>query len=180
LSIDAVALLPFTGELSALDVGDETSAKGQRETEGAWKQVEGPGGASGVWRRLNDGCMVILGITLQAPDADIHEAARQWMGEGIPARVWVLPDTSVPEVETVTAVRSMTRLVGRWVRAGARQRSILEDLGFTREQARTLQRDLMSGDPARIDAVAKTVEERMKGRDPKEIGAILQAFLRGR
>ena len=180
MSVDAVALLPFTGDLPALEVNEEKSTERKNSLEADWRLVEGPGGANGVWRPLKDGSLVILGITFHAPDADVYDAARQWMGKRTPSRVWVFPDTAVPEVDTAAAVRSMTRQVGRWVRSGTPQRSILEDLGFTRDQARTLQRDLMSGDPARIDSVAKTVEERLSGRDPKEIEAIMQGFLRRR
>jgi hypothetical protein len=179
LSIQAVALLPFTGDLPTLDT-DENSTEGATTGEQNWRHVVGPGGGTGLWRPLNDGALVVLPVGFQAPDADVYEAAKQWLGGKTPSRIWVFPDTVVPELNSKAGIRSVTRQIGRWVRAGRRSRSFLEDLGFTHDEATRLQRDMMSGDPVRLKAASDTLEKRISGKDPKEFDDLLAAFLRRR
>jgi hypothetical protein len=165
MSVDAVALLPPVAGLVGATV------------EGPWKTGSGPGGAGGLWRGLRDGTLVNLSLPFQTPDADLYEAARRWIGKA-PARIWVFPDTAVPDVDTKRAIQTATREGGRWVRAGARQQSVLEDLGFSPDEERAWQREIGSGDPKRMAAGLATLEKRLEGRDPAEIEAVLARFLR--
>ncbi len=61
--------------------------------------------------------------------------------------------------------------------AGQRARSLLEDLCFTAEEADAWQRDIRSGNPKRLDAAHDLLKQRVEGRDPKEVEALIAAFL---
>ena len=165
MSIDTVAVLPpvVVREGSAVD--------------GEWHEGEGPGGARGVFRPLRDGLLVNLGLSIEAPDADLFDAARQWTGK-LSTRVWVFPDTAVPEDDTVKAVRAATREVGRWVKAGPKPWQFFEDLGLTRDEAEAFQREMNSGDPKRAAAAVSTFERMMEGKDPAKIEFLLAALFR--
>jgi len=165
MSIDAIAVLPESANL----VGEVV--------EGDWAEGPGPGGGNGLWRRLQDGILLNLGMSIQAPDADLYEAARQWMGS-LPAKIWVFPDAAVPEEQTAQAILAATQQVGRWIQASATQRSILEDLGFSSDQQEAWQREMKSGDPKRIQAAVATIEKRLADRDPAQVEALLTSLLR--
>ena len=95
-----------------------------------------------------------------------------------PARIWVFPDTAVPDLATAKGIRDATRGAGRWVRAGRRRKSVLEDLGFTPAEADAWQRDVGSGNPARVMAARNLLEKRIAGRDPREVEALIASSLR--
>jgi len=165
MSIDAIALMPRLGELRG-------------EPMDGWELVDAPGGARGIWKPLRDGALVGLGLPFQYPDATLYEAARGWLPKKKKlAKVWVFPDTAVPELETAEEIRTATAAAGRWVKAGARQRSLLEDLGFTADEAEAWQRDIQSGNPTRLAAAHDRLKERVERRDPKDVEALMAAFL---
>jgi hypothetical protein len=164
MSIEAIAVLPESRDLAGEVV------------EGDWAEGPGPGGGTGLWRRLQDGILLNLGMSIQAPDADLYEAARRWMGS-LPARIWVFPDTAAPEEQTAQAIQAATQQVGRWIQAGAKRRSILEDLGFSSDEHEAWQREMNSGNPERIQAAVATLEKRLSGRDPAEVEALLASLL---
>src|SRR6185437_5858495 len=107
MSIDAVALLPALAEPPASE-----------PAEGDWRAGEGPaGGAMKVWRPLRDGTLLNLALPFQSSDADLFEAATRWFGP-LPARVWVFPDTAVPDGQAASEILAGTRGAGRWIHTG--------------------------------------------------------------
>jgi hypothetical protein len=169
MSIDAVAVLPLAEEMS-----DDRSMG--PKAEGEWQEGEGPGGARGVFRKLADGTLLNLGHSFQAPDGELYELARSWMGS-LPARIWIFPDTGVPEENTTSEVLAATRSVGRWVRASRTRREDFPDLGLTRAQVEAFRRETNSGDAKRVAAAMDELERHLQGRDPAEIEAKIAHFL---
>jgi hypothetical protein len=165
MSIDAIAILQPNMNLD-----------GEFSEEG-WIIGEGPGGASGPWRPLSDGVLLNLGLSIRAPDIDLYEAAGRWIGT-LPERIWVFPDTEVPEEETTKAMQLATREVGRWVNDGVRRQSLLTELGFSPDEEGAWQREMNSGNSKRIQAAVTALEERLHGRDPKQVEAVLARMLR--
>jgi hypothetical protein len=166
VSIDAIAVLP------------PVTVREDEALEGEWHEGEGPGGTRGAFRRLRDGILVNLGLSIRAPNADLFEAARRWTTIP-PERVWVFPDTAVPENDTVNAVRAATHEVGRWVEAGPARSGLLEDLGLTPVEISAFLREMSSGDPKRIASAVTALERRIGNRDPAQVEALLTAFLQG-
>jgi hypothetical protein len=129
---------------------------------------------------LRDASLVNLGVPVAAPDEQLYDSARGWMREP-GARIWVFPDTAIPDASTARAIRHATRQVGRWVSPPrVREPSPLKAFGFSAEQAARWQGEVNSGDVARVKAAFAEFEKRVTGRDPSEVEAILQAFLDAR
>lgn len=169
MAIDAIAVLPLLAELS--------TAREPTDGEEDWSILTGPAGIARAASTLRDAILVNLAMPIGTDDAELHHACQQWAGT-VPARVWVFPDTAVPPAETAKAVRSATSSVGRWVKAGTRKRSLLEDFGFTPQEADAWQRDINSADQQRFDAAMAKMEEHLAGRDPAEIKALIAASLK--
>lgn len=165
MSIDAIALLPTVANLRG------------RSVEGPWKEGKGPGGSRGLWCRVSDGTLLNLELPFQSPDSELHEAARRWAGS-LPERIWVFPDTAVPDEGTQQALLDATRDVGRWVQAGPRPRSMLEELGFSPDDEVTFQREMRSGNAKRVAAAVALLEKRLQGREPAEVEALMAKLLR--
>lgn len=167
MSIDAIALIPLS---SIGRAGDPA--------EGGWIEGEGPEGRRGLWRPLRDGMLLHLEMPYSSPDAALYDALRAWAGKEAPRRIWVFPDTAVPETSQARAVRAATRLAGRWVRASAHAPSLAEKLGLTAEEAAQWQSDLRSADLKRVKAARDLLDRRLQGRDPKEVEALIRDSLR--
>jgi hypothetical protein len=166
MSIDAIAILPPVGELH-----------GSAES-GGWMNGEGPGGAAGLWRELDDGVLLHLGFPLASPDGDLYDLARRWMGDP-PPQIWVFPDTHDPGATTSGDVQAQTAGAGRWIRAAPRRRTLLAGLGFSAEEEDRYQSDMGSGDPQRVAAAAARLQEQIEGADPATVEALL-AEIEGR
>jgi hypothetical protein len=165
MSVDAIALLPSVTFPPAKTV------------EEGWHYGLSDTGANILWRPLQDGALVNLMVPFASADADLHAAARAALGK-VPRRIWMFPDTHVPDVDTVRALRTATGDAGRWVESGRRKRSLLEDFGFTAKEAAAWQRDLSSGDPTRVAAARDALEQRLSGRDEAEVQALIRESLR--
>jgi hypothetical protein len=165
MSVDAVAILP------PIPIAPSSTV------EGDWKQGSVAGGGQILWRELSDGILVNLGVPFAFADADIYAAAQSSFAE-LPSRIWVFPDSAVPEADTVSAVQAATRLAGRWVRGGKRKKTLLEDFGLSRAEAAAWQREINSKDKARIAAAMETLAQRLGGRDDAEVQALIDASLR--
>lgn len=169
MSVDAIAVLPKVASLG-------------RAVAGEWRDGEGPGGVRRAFLSLRDATLVNLAVHFDAPDADLYEAARQWLGRAPPARIWVYPDVAEPEGATAKAIRDATAPGGRWVKAGPKEKKgampWLEGLGLTREDIQAFQRDALSGDPTRAAAAIATFEKKLAAKDPAALEAALAAFLK--
>lgn len=164
VSIDAIAVLPAVDGL-----------RGSPQ-DGGWTSGDGPAGAGGLWRELDDGVLLHLGVPVAASDGDLYDVARRWLG-ATPERIWVFPDTYDADVATAAEARAATAAEGRWVAAGPRRRTLLADLGIAREEEDRFQRDIGSGDPQRVAAAAAWLQERVAAEDPARVEALLAELL---
>jgi len=162
--------------LAVLTTGFEEPA-GALSEEG-WKTVSTPGLPGEPFKTLKDGALVHLGVPFAYPDAELYARAVAWLKPGSkrPRRVWVFPDTLVPELETAAEVTRATAPGGRWVSRGKGQPSFLEQFGFSAAEATSWLREAMSGDPARVQDAKKLLEQRLAGREA-DIEAVVKSFL---
>jgi hypothetical protein len=164
VSVDAVALCP--------GVSLPTEA-GSEPLDGDWVSIAGHAA-----RPLRDGVLVNLGFSFAAPDGELYRVAQDWAGK-LSDRIWIFPDTFVPEGDTCDAVQAATRGVGRWIRGTSSEAvSLLEELGLSAEDAAACRRDVSSGDPARVQAALQRLEASIGERDPAQVEKLIEAFLK--
>ena len=172
MSIDAIALLPPL----------ELPSPG--ELEDGWLTVNLPEVPAFPFKPLKDGTLAMLGLPFAYPDEDLYKQCASWMSliNGYrPGRIWVFPDTAVPDFPTSTEMLNATREAGRWVSAPrGKLRPASDFFGLTRAEAKQLLNDMMSGDDARIDAAKAHFEKRMSGHSEAELKEMLDRFLKQR
>lgn len=166
MSINAIAVLPGHEDLRGEAIDDE------------WFFGDGPVGIAGLWHPLNDGILLNLELSINSPDIDLFEAVRIWLGDP-PAKIWVFPDTAVPDADTIKEIQSSTREVGRWiVQSTTNKRSILEELGLSTDEVQAWQREINSGDKNRIQSAVAKLEKRLEGLESDKIESLLASVLR--